>query len=96
MVNEKIYLLIQTKYFKQSIDTPVIRKLLGDSLFIRFDELEYLTIKHKAVQLIVFSYVGFNQPSKDFAFKNKVKAFDSRHIAPIISEKPGKNGNACW
>lgn len=88
--NEEIYLLVQSKYFAGPIDTPVIRKLVGDSLFIRFDELEYLTIRHNAVHLIVFSHNGFTQPAKDFAKKNKVKIFDSRHVAHIISEKPDK------
>jgi HJR/Mrr/RecB family endonuclease len=88
--NEKIYLLVQTKYFATPIDTPVIRKLVGDSLFIRFDELEYLTIRHNAVHLIVFSHNGFTQPAFEFAKKNKVRTFDSTHIAHIISEKPKK------
>lgn len=88
--NEKIYLLVQTKYFATAIDTPVIRKLVGDSIFIRFDELDYLTIKHNAVHLIVFSHNGFTQPAIEFAFRNKVKIFDSIQIAHIISEKPDK------
>ncbi|WP_369765399.1 restriction endonuclease [Flavobacterium sp. WC2429] len=89
--NERIYLLVQTKYFGTSIDTPVIRKLVGDSLFIRFDELDYLTIKHNAVHLIVFSHNGFTQPAIEFAKKNKVKLFDSMQIAHIISELPEKS-----
>lgn len=91
--NEKIYLLVQTKYFASSIDTPVIRKLVGDSLFIRFDELEYLNIKHNAVHLIVFSHNGFTSPALEFAKRNKVKTFDSTHIAHIISEEPEKLWN---
>lgn len=88
---EHIYMLIQTKYFATQIDTPVIRKLVGDSIFIRFDELDYLTIKHNAVHLIVFSHNGFTQPAKEFADKNKVKTFDSTDIAHIIAAKPYKN-----
>ncbi|MBZ4042411.1 restriction endonuclease [Flavobacterium hibisci] len=91
--NEKIYLLVQTKYFTTSIDTPVIRKLVGDSLFIRFDELDYLTIRHNAVHLIVFSHNGFTTPATEFALRNKVKIFDSTHIAHIISEEPEKHWN---
>lgn len=89
--NEEIYLLIQTKYFNKKIDTPVIRKLVGDSLFIRFDELEYIEIKHNAFHLIVFSHLGFTEPAKKFADKNKIKLFDSTNIAHIISEKPEKD-----
>jgi HJR/Mrr/RecB family endonuclease len=88
---EHIYMLVQTKYFSSQIDTPVIRKLVGDSIFIRFDELDYLTIKHNAVHLIVFSHNGFTQPARDFADKNKVKTFDSTDIAHIIAAKPYKD-----
>jgi hypothetical protein len=89
--NEEIYLLIQTKYFNKKIDTPVIRKLVGDSLFIRFDELEYIEIRHNAFHLIVFSHLGFTEPATNFARKNKIKLFDSTNIAHIISEKPEKD-----
>ena len=89
--NEEIYLLIQTKYFNKKIDTPVIRKLVGDSLFIRFDELEYVEIRHNAFHLIVFSHLGFTEPAIKFAKKNKIKLFDSTNIAHIISEKPKKD-----
>lgn len=89
--NEEIYLLIQSKYFNKKIDTPVIRKLVGDSLFIRFDELEYIEIRHNAFHLIVFSHQGFTEPAIKFANKNKIKLFDSTNIAHIISEKPEKN-----
>lgn len=88
--NDDIYLLIQTKYYNKKIDTPVIRKLVGDSLFIRFDELEYSQIKHNAFHLIVFSHYGFTLPAVKFAEKNKIKLFDSTKIAHIISEKPQK------
>jgi len=89
--NEEIYLLIQTKYFNKKIDTPVIRKLVGDSLFIRFDELEYLEIRHNAFHLIVFSHKGYTEPAIQFAKKNKIKLFDSIKIAHIISEQPDKD-----
>lgn len=84
--SDDIYLLIQTKFYNKSIDTPVIRKLVGDSLFIRFDELEYFKIRHNAFHLIVFSHKGFTQPALEFAKKNKVMTFDSMQIAHIISE----------
>lgn len=89
--NEEIYLLIQTKYYNKKLDTPVIRKLVGDSLFIRFDELEYLEIRHNAFHLIVFSHKGYTDPAIQFAIKNKIKLFDSTKIAHIISEQPIKD-----
>lgn len=89
--SDEIYLLIQTKFYNKPIDTPVIRKLVGDSLFIRFDELEYINIRHNAFHLIVFSHKGFTEPAKDFAKRNKVMTFDSIQVAHIISEEPNNN-----
>ncbi|KQK25075.1 hypothetical protein AR438_13150 [Chryseobacterium aquaticum] len=89
--NDEIYLLVQTKYFNKKIDTPVIRKLVGDSLFIRFDELEYIDIKHNAFHLIVFSHNGFTEPAIEFAKRNKIMTFDSIQLAHIISEDPNKD-----
>lgn len=89
--NEDIYLLIQTKFYNKPIDTPVIRKLVGDSLFIRFDELDYADIRHNAFHLIVFSHNGYTEPARTFASKNKIMIFDSTQLAHIISENPNKS-----
>jgi hypothetical protein len=89
--NEDIYLLTQTKYYNKPIDTPVIRKLVGDSLFIRFDELDYVNIRHNAFHLLVFSHNGFTEPAREFAIKNKIMIFDSTQIAHIISDDPNKD-----
>ena len=92
--SDDIYLLIQTKFYNKPIDTPVIRKLVGDSLFIRFDDLDYVDIRHNAFHLIVFSHKGFTLPARNFAKKNKIMIFDSMQIAHIISEDP-KNDWKC-
>lgn len=85
-----VYILAQAKYFNNKIDTPVIRKLVGDSIFIRFDDLEYIEIKHNALHLIVFSRRGFTNPAIEFATKNKIELFDSQRIAHLISNNPTK------
>jgi HJR/Mrr/RecB family endonuclease len=89
--NEEIYILGQAKYFKEKVDTPVIRKLVGDSIFIRFDDLDYVEIKHNAVHLIVFSRNGFTEPAIKFAKKNKIELFDKIRIAHIISSNSDKD-----
>lgn len=85
-----VYILAQAKYYSNQIDTPVIRKLVGDSIFIRFDDLEYIEIKHNALHLIVFSRRGFTKPAAEFAIKNKIELFDSHRIAHLISNNPNK------
>ncbi len=88
--NEDIYVLGQVKYFKEKVDVPVIRKLVGDTLFIRFDELDYIEIKHNAIHLIVFSRNGFTEPAIKFAMKNKIELYDKFRIAHLISNNPDK------
>ncbi|PYG50070.1 restriction endonuclease [Pantoea sp. AG1095] len=92
IVNEDIYILGQAKYFLEKVDTPVIRKLVGDTIFIRFDEVEYIEIKHNAVHLMVFSRNGFTDPAIEFAKKNKIELFDQSRIAHLIANNP----DATW
>lgn len=86
--NEDVYILGQAKYFSEKVDTPVIRKLVGDTIFLRFDELEYIEIKHNAVHLMVFSRNGFTAPAVNFAKKNKIELFDKSRIAHLIAHNP--------
>ena len=88
IVNEDIYILGQAKYFSEKVDTPVIRKLVGDTIFIRFNELEYIEVKHNAVHLMVFSRTGFTEPAIEFARKNKIELFDQSRIAHLIANNP--------
>lgn len=81
---ENIYLLGQCKMYKEKIDTPVIRKLVGDSLFIRFSDLEYYKIKHNAVHLLVISYSGFTEPALRFAEKNMVQTLDFGQLCTLV------------
>ena len=86
-INDEIYVLAQAKFYNKPIDTPVIRKLVGDSLFIRFSDLEYIEIAHNAVHLIVFSHKGFTAPALAFAKKNKVIVMTSQKIIRLLSNK---------
>lgn len=88
ILNEDIYVLGQAKYFSEKVDTPVIRKLVGDTIFVRFDELEYVEVRHNAVHLMVFSRNGFTEPALDFAKKNKIELFDKSRMAHLIANNP--------
>jgi len=83
--NDSIYLLAQAKFFMKKIDTPVLRKLLGDSILLRFDEFDYVEIAHNAFHLLVFSHKGFTEPALEFASDKKIMTMDSEQIVSMIS-----------
>lgn len=83
-LDENIYLLAQAKFYSAPVDTPTIRKLVGDSLFVRFDRLEYLPIAHNAFHLSVFSHSGYTKLAKEFAKNNKVLLFTSEDIIDFV------------
>jgi hypothetical protein len=84
--HEDVLLLAQCKLFGQPVDTPIIRRLVGDSLFIRFSELDYVDVKHNALHLMVISYNGFTAPAEDFAKKNKVITLKFSDTTRIVSQ----------
>lgn len=86
-----VLLLCQCKLFSKPIDTPVIRKLVGDSLFIRFSEIDYIELRHNALHLMVFSYSGFTQPAKEFSKQNKIKLLDFEDIVAVAGALPNLN-----
>lgn len=88
LFHENVLLLCQCKFYNNTIDTPVIRKLVGDSLFIRFSELDYLKVRHNALHLLVISYNGFSQPAKEFSNRNKVKILEGKDIISIAASIP--------
>jgi hypothetical protein len=83
--NEDIYLVGQSKFLSSKVDTSIIRKLVGDSLFIRFDQLEYLQLAHNAIHLIVFSHNGFTDEAISFCQRNKVMRIDTTQMISILS-----------
>lgn len=94
--NDSVYLLGQAKFFKKSIDTPVIRKLVGDTFFLRFDKLEYVDIAHNAIHLVVFSHSGYTQGAIDFAKSNKIMLLDSMKIVNIVAASKNPNNWSCY
>ncbi|WP_156576503.1 restriction endonuclease [Bacillus luti] len=84
LLPRKISLLSQVKFYNTLVDTSYIRKLIGDSLFIRFDREIYPNTRHNPVCLIFFSYVGFTEEAKKFAQDNKVCLIESNFMLDLI------------
>lgn len=81
----EIYLLAQVKFFNYKVDTPVIRQIIGDSLFYRFNNLaEDILISNKPLILAVFSHNGFYEKAKEFAENNSVILFDSSQMIDML------------
>jgi hypothetical protein len=83
--DDHIYLLAQAKFFNKSVDVPVLSKLLGDSILLRFDEFDYLDIAHNAFHLLVFSHKGFSKTALAYAKRKKIMTMDSEQIISIIA-----------
>ncbi|MBT2616122.1 MULTISPECIES: restriction endonuclease [unclassified Bacillus (in: firmicutes)] len=84
LMPQKISLLSQVKFYDSLVDTSYIRKLIGDSLFIRFDQEKYVHIRHNPVYLIFFSHSGFTEEAKRFAHDNKIRLIDSTFMIDLI------------
>ncbi|MGC2878319.1 restriction endonuclease [Bacillus subtilis] len=86
----KINILAQVKYYDSQIDTSYLRKLIGDSLFIKFDSNIYTNIAHEPLCLYMIGHLGFTTDAKLFANTNGIQLLDSQTICEYISslEKP--------
>lgn len=83
--DDHVYLLAQAKFFNKSVDVPVLSKLLGDSILLRFDEFDYIDIAHNAFHLLVFSHKGFSKAAFEYAERKKIMTMDSEQIISIVS-----------
>lgn len=83
--DDKIYLLAQAKFLSSKVDTPVIRALVGDSILLKFNDVEYVEISHNAVHLMVFSHSGFTDEARKFARKHKIKLIETHQLVSIIA-----------
>lgn len=84
LLPQKVSLISQVKFYDSLVDTSYVRKLIGDSLFIRFDKDNYNSIRHNPVYLIFFSHLGFTEEAKKFAQENKVRLIDSKFMIDLI------------
>ncbi len=94
-LDKNIYLLAQAKFYSIPVDTPTIRKLVGDSLFIRFDKLDYLPIAHNAIHLSVFSHSGYTKNATKFAQENKVLLFTTIDIIDFVCNENDPDALKC-
>lgn len=85
--DEKIYLLAQVKCYEENkkVDTPVIRHLIGDSNFYKYNKYnsDYI-IGNKPVYLMIFSFSGFTKPAVEFAKVNNVIIFNKYELVDLI------------
>lgn len=91
--DKNIYLLGQAKYLNKPVDIPVIRSLIGDSIFYSFSPNtislsgktnEEIKINNSPNYLCVFSHNGFTSSAKRFAKKHGVVLFTSNQLIDII------------
>jgi len=83
----KVYLLAQVKCYDENkkVDTPVIRHLIGDSSFYKYNVYNNeIIIGNKPLYLIIFSYSGFTKPAEIFAKSNSVVALNGHELIDII------------
>ncbi|MFH0734568.1 MAG: restriction endonuclease [bacterium] len=94
--NDYIYMLGQAKFLKGKVDTPILRRLVGDSIFLRFDSLENIDIAHNAIHLIVFSHNGFTDEAIDFANKKKIMRVETNQLITLISSSKNITEMKCY
>lgn len=85
LLPEKLTIIAQVKYYETQLDTSFIRKLIGDSLFIKFDSFTYTNVSHDPLCLYLIGHNGFTKEAKLFAVKNGVKLLDSQDICDFLS-----------
>jgi HJR/Mrr/RecB family endonuclease len=94
--NDYVYLLAQVKFLNKKADTPLVRKLLGDSLLLRFDRIDYVEIAHNAFHLLFFSHLGFTHAALEYARENKIMTMDTEQIISIISSSTDPQNWSCY
>lgn len=82
--DDYVYLLGQAKFYNTKIDTPILRRLVGDSIFLRFDQIDYIEVAHNAIHLVVFSHNGFYDAAIEFARKNKIMRMSTEQMVSVL------------
>lgn len=92
ILSTEAILLAQSKCYENKVDTPVIRKIIGDSLFYKFGQFDG---PKNPLYLIVFSHKGFTDKAKQFAKENMVVTIDSETIIDIACNHSNIEQMAC-
>ena len=83
--NIQIQLLVQVKLYKNRVDVPVMRHLIGDSIFLSFAKEECSIFK--PTLLCVISHSGFSKMAMDFASDNHIYLLDSKKMIRLLEKK---------
>lgn len=85
--NER-FLLVQVKYHASSIDWSVIRHLIGDSYFYRFEpffiDKQRLIIGAAPVSLLVIAFSGLSERAEQLARKYNVETLDGNKVVDVL------------
>lgn len=87
----KFILLGQVKCTENFVDTPVLRHLIGDSIFNRFYPkqincpLGAIVISNHPNILCVFSHSGFTKEAYSFAKNHGIRTFSSQQMVNLLS-----------
>ncbi|WP_019229021.1 restriction endonuclease [Sedimentibacter sp. B4] len=76
-----LMILAQVKFHKCKMDVSIIRHIIGDSLFYRFNNEN---IRFRPLQLIVINHNGFTSSAETFAAKYGVILLSSSSLINII------------
>lgn len=85
ILKNPIFLIAQVKFRKYKLDISFIRKIIGDSLFYRFNNVDdKILIGSNPLYLMVISHKGFYSKTEEFALKNGVVLIDSIKMIDIL------------
>lgn len=84
-VPSKINILVQVKYYNSQIDTSYLRKIIGDSMFIKFQPDSYQEINHAALSLYLIAHQGFTKNALKFANEAGIILITTKQILEFIS-----------
>lgn len=81
----QIQLLVQVKLYKNKVDVPVMRHLVGDSIFLSFARCDCSIFKPTVLSVI--SHSGFSKKAKNFAKDHHILLIDSKKMINFLEKK---------
>lgn len=88
LLNPDAYVLVQCKYLSSKADTPLIRKIIGDSYYYRLHKMNSDSVDFKIANsplyLLLISHNGFTNKATIFANENKVNILDTDKIIDLV------------
>lgn len=91
--NIQVQLLVQVKFYKNRVDVPVMRHLIGDSIFLSFAKEECSIFK--PTLLCVISHCGFSKMAINFANDNHIFLLESKKMISLLEKKGHLNEFEC-